>query len=75
LSLVRLLKRRGVSTLVTGYYLGTFPAASKHIRQGLDIHAYLCNLGLPRENFLAIRQCVEIYELISTPHVTVCGFE
>jgi predicted HAD superfamily hydrolase len=76
LSLVRLLKRMGVDTQLTGYYLGTFPPAIKHIRQGLDLHAYLCNLGMPRENFLAIRQCVEIYEWIfSAPHGTVCGFE
>lgn len=76
LSLVRLLQRMGVDTQLTGYYLGTFPPAIKHIRQGLDLHAYLCSLGVPRENFLAIRQCVEIYEWIFTaPHGTVCGFE
>jgi len=75
LSLVRLLKRMGVDTQLTGYYLGTFPPAIKHIGQGLSVHAYLCNLGMPRENFLAIRQCVEIYEWIfCAPHGTVCGF-
>ena len=75
LSLVRLLKRIGSETRLSGYYLGTFPPALKHIRQGLSLHSYLCDLGLPKENYLAIRQCVEIYEwFFSAPHGTVCGF-
>ena len=74
-SLDRLLRRMKSDSQVLGYYLGTFPPAEKHIKKGLDIRAYLCNQGIPVENFLGIRLCVEIYEWIfSAPHGTVCGF-
>jgi hypothetical protein len=70
-----LIKRMGGNPELTGYYLGTFPAAKRYYDQGMVMHGYLCEAGLPQPRHAAIRTCVEIFEwLFSAPHGSVCGF-
>ncbi len=70
-----LIRRMGATTRLTGYYMGTFPAAKRYADQGQAMHGYLCEEGNPVEMHAAIRTSVELFEWIfSAPHGSVCNF-
>ena len=70
-----LIRRMGATTRLTGYYMGTFPAAKRYADRGQEMHGYLCEEGKPVEMHAAIRTSVELFEWIfSAPHGSVCNF-
>jgi hypothetical protein len=70
-----LIRRMGATTRLTGYYMGTFPAAKRYAERGQEMHGYLCEEGKPVEMHAAIRTSVELFEWIfSAPHGSVCNF-
>jgi predicted HAD superfamily hydrolase len=70
-----LIRRMGATTRLTGYYMGTFPAAKRYADRGQEMHGYLCGEGKPVEMHAAIRTSVELFEWIfSAPHGSVCNF-
>jgi predicted HAD superfamily hydrolase len=70
-----LIRRMGATTRLTGYYMGTFPAAKRYADRGQEMHGYLCEEGKPVERHAAIRTSVELFEWIfSAPHGSVCNF-
>jgi len=70
-----LIRRMGAMTRLTGYYMGTFPAAKRYADRGQEMHGYLCEEGKPVEMHAAIRTSVELFEWIfSAPHGSVCNF-
>lgn len=70
----RLIARMGGTTTLTGYYLGTFPPASRYAQRGQVMHGYLCEEGKPDALHAAIKTAVELFEwLFSAPHGSVCG--
>ncbi|MBK6744377.1 MAG: hypothetical protein IPG66_16005 [Hydrogenophilales bacterium] len=75
-SMENLLSRMGASTVMTGYYMGTFPAARRYIDRGHELCGYLCEEGKPDELYAAIKLSVEVFEWIfSAPHGSVCNFK
>lgn len=74
-SMDRLIRRMGATTRLTGYYMGTFPAAKRYADRGQKMHGYLCEEGNPVELHAAIRTSVELFEWVfSAPHGSVCNF-
>jgi len=74
--LVKLLKLAGAQVDVDGYYLGTFEQARLHEAEGLKLHGWLFERGLPAERRDLINICCEIFEFIHcAPHGPVLGFE
>lgn len=71
----RLIARMGGTTTLTGYYLGTFPPASRYAQRGQVMHGYLCEEGKPDALHAAIKTAVELFEWVfSAPHGSVCNF-
>jgi hypothetical protein len=75
-SFCNLLSLSGQQNKVTGFYLGTFPAAKDRMAAGAMQHAYLCAGGEPASRLATIRASVEIFEWIfCAPHGSVLGFK
>ena len=75
-SIDKLVRSMGVSPIINGYYLGTFPAAEKLVQRGMNISGYLCDRGEPQKYHAIIKQSVEIFEFIhSAPHGSVIKFK
>lgn len=75
-SFCNLLSLLGKNNKVTGFYLGTFPAARARVAKGAKQHAYLCEGGEPVKHWNIILASVEVFEwLFCAPHGSVLGFE
>jgi predicted HAD superfamily hydrolase len=75
-ALVKLLKLAGADVDVEGYYLGTVQQTRFREAEGLKMHGWLFEHGLPAELCDLIRTCCEIFEFIhGAPHGLVLGFE
>ncbi|MFA7606892.1 MAG: HAD-IA family hydrolase [Rhodocyclaceae bacterium] len=75
-SMERLMHRFGVNADITGYYLGTFPAAGRRVQAGARQRAYLCECGSPKSMHDLILTSVEVFEwFFCAPHGSVSAFK
>jgi len=75
-SICRLLSIFQHNATVNGFYLGTFAAARARVNAGAKQHAYVCEMGEPREHLAIIQASVEVFEWIfCAPHGSVIGFQ
>ena len=71
----KLIRRMGATTVLAGYYMGTFPPAKRYADRGQVMHGYLCEAGYPETLHAAIKTSVELFEWVfSAPHGSVCNF-
>ena len=74
-SFSELLRLEGYEGRVTGFYLGTYPAAKDREARGARHRAYLFQGGEPKDQLNSVKGCVELFEwFFSAPHGSVLGF-